>query len=242
MSIRLGVNVDHVASLRNARGVRYPDPVDAAFVAERAGADQITIHLREDRRHIVDRDLAVIRQTVTTRLNLEMAGTQEMLKIAFEHKPDSVTLVPERREELTTEGGLDVALHRDSFKRFVHSLREADIKVSLFIEPDLDQLRAAHKIDADAVEWHTGKYANLHGAKERDEELGRIVDVSKAARRLGIEVVAGHGLTYSNVAAVAAIEEIQELNIGHAIIARAVIDGLDKAVRDMLHIMRAARA
>ena len=242
MSIRLGVNVDHVASLRNARGVRYPDPVDAAFVAERAGADQITIHLREDRRHIVDRDLAVIRQTVTTRLNLEMAGTQEMLKIAFEHKPDSVTLVPERREELTTEGGMDVALHRDSFKRFVHSLREADIKVSLFIEPDLDQLRAAHKIDADAVEWHTGKYANLHGAKERDEELGRIVDVSKAARRLGIEVVAGHGLTYSNVAAVAAIEEIQELNIGHAIIARAVIDGLDKAVRDMLHIMRAARA
>ena len=242
MKIRLGVNVDHVASLRNARGVRYPDPVDAAFVAERAGADQITIHLREDRRHIVDRDLRVIRQTVTTRLNLEMAATQEMLKIAFEHKPDSVTLVPERREELTTEGGLDVALHRDSLKRFVHSLREADIKVSLFVEPDLDQLRAAHKIDADAVEWHTGKYANLRDEDERREELGRIVDVSKAARRLGLQVVAGHGLTYANVAAVAAIAEIQELNIGHAIIARAMLDGLDKAVRDMRAIMNAARA
>ena len=241
MRIRLGVNVDHVASLRNARGVRYPDPVDAAFVAERAGADQITIHLREDRRHIVDRDLSLIRQTVTTALNLEMAATQEMLKIAFEHKPDSVTLVPERREELTTEGGLDVALHRDSLKRFVHSLREADIKVSLFIEPDLDQLRAAHKVDADAVEWHTGKYANLRHEDERREELGRIVDVSKAARRLGMNVVAGHGLTYANVAEVAAIAEIQELNIGHAIIARAMMDGLDKAVRDMIQVMQAAR-
>ncbi|MFH1809884.1 MAG: pyridoxine 5'-phosphate synthase [Pseudomonadota bacterium] len=241
MTIRLGVNVDHVASLRNARGVRYPDPVDAAFAAERAGASQITIHLREDRRHIVDRDLALLRQTVTTRLNLEMAATQEMLKIAFEHKPDSVTLVPERREEVTTEGGLDVALHRDSLKRFVRSLREADVKVSLFIEPDLDQLRAAHKVDAQAVEFHTGKYANLRGHDERREELNRLLDVAKAAKRLGLAVYAGHGLTYDNVRPVAAIDEIEELNIGHAIIARAVLDGLDRAVRDMLDAMRQAR-
>lgn len=241
MSIRLGVNVDHVASLRNARGVRYPDPVDAAAVAERAGADQITIHLREDRRHIHDRDLTLLRQTVVTRLNLEMAATQEMLKIAFEHKPDTVTLVPERREELTTEGGLDVAMHRDTLKRFIRSLREADIRVSLFVEPDLDQLRAAHKVDAQAVELHTGKFANSRSALDRAEELSRIVDGAKAAHRLGLEVYAGHGLTYHNVQPIAAIEEIQELNIGHAIIARALLDGLDRAVRDMIEQMRAAR-
>ncbi len=241
MTLRLGVNVDHVASLRNARGVRYPDPVDAAFVAERAGAAQITIHLREDRRHIVDRDLTLLRQTVTTRLNLEMAATQEMLKIAFEYKPDAVTLVPERREELTTEGGLDVAMHRDALKRFVKQLREADIRVSLFIEPDLDQLRAAHKVDAQAVEFHTGKYANLRGVQDRREELSRLVDVTKAAKRLGLSVYAGHGLTYDNVKPVAMIAEIEELNIGHAIIARAVVDGLDRAVRDMITLMNEAR-
>jgi pyridoxine 5-phosphate synthase len=241
MPIRLGVNVDHVASLRNARGVSYPDPVDAALVAERAGAHQITIHLREDRRHINDRDLALMRQTVKTRLNLEMAATQEMMKLTFEHKPDASTLVPERREELTTEGGLDVAMHRDTLKRFVRQLREADIWVSVFIEPDLDQIKAAHKVDANAVELHTGKFADAPTRLDQREELARLADAAKAAQRLGMAVCAGHGLHYHNVTQIAAIEEIEELNIGHAIISRAVVDGLDRSVRDMLALMQQAR-
>jgi len=241
MPIRLGVNVDHVATLRNSRGERFPDPADAAFVAERAGASQITIHLREDRRHIRDRDLAILRQTVTTRLNLEMAATQDMLKVVFEHKPDSATLVPERREELTTEGGLDVAMHRETLKRFIRQLREADVWVSLFIEPDLDQVRAAHKVEANAIELHTGKYCNAATRDDRTEELARVVDAAKAAQRLGLAVYAGHGLSYHNVRPIAAIDEIEELNIGHSIIARAVIDGLDRAVRDMLACLREAR-
>ncbi|MBN2361003.1 MAG: pyridoxine 5'-phosphate synthase [Deltaproteobacteria bacterium] len=241
MPIRLGVNVDHVATLRNQRGERYPDPADAAFVAERAGASQITIHLREDRRHIRDRDLAILRQTVTTRLNLEMAATQEMLKVVFEHKPDSATLVPERREELTTEGGLDVAMHRENLKRYIRQLREAEVWVSLFIEPDLDQVRAAHKVEANAIELHTGKYCNAAMRADRAEELARVVDAAKAARRLGLAVYAGHGLGYHNLRPIAAIDEIEELNIGHAIIARAVVDGLDRAVRDMVACMAEAR-
>jgi len=240
MRKRLGVNVDHVATLRQARGTRYPDPVEAAALCEAAGADQITIHLREDRRHIQERDLRIMRQTVATRLNLEMATTQDMLKLAYEHKPDTVTLVPERREELTTEGGLDVALQKEAIKRYVRSLQEADIYVSLFIDPDLDQVRAAHKVDAQAIEIHTGKYCEARDAKERSHELARIIDASKAASKLGVKVFAGHGLNYHNIHPLLEIDEMEEFNIGHAIMARAVMVGMDRAVRDMVELLRTA--
>ncbi|MBI5495150.1 MAG: pyridoxine 5'-phosphate synthase [Deltaproteobacteria bacterium] len=238
MHVRLGVNVDHVATLRQARGTLYPDPVTAASLAEMAGADQVTLHLREDRRHIQERDLRLMRQTVTTRLNLEMAATQEMLKLAFEHKPDTVTLVPERREELTTEGGLDVAMQRDALKRFVRSLQDADIFTSLFIDPDLDQVRAAHKVDAQAVELHTGKYCEARDHKERSLEMQRLTDSAKAAHKLGMRVYAGHGLHYHNVQPLLDIVEIEEYNIGHSIIGRAVLVGMETAVRDMVAILR----
>src|SRR5574337_975642 len=221
MSARLGVNVDHVATLRQSRRTLYPDPVAAALLAELAGADQITIHLREDRRHIQERDLAVMRKTVATRLNFEMAATQEMVKIAYETKPDLATLVPERREELTTEGGLDVVSGRDAIRRVVKTLRDADIKVSLFIDPDLDQVKAAHRSEAEIVELHTGRYCDARLASDRGRELARIVDACKAAAKLGIEVAAGHGLNHQNVGPIAQIPEIEELNIGHAIVARA---------------------
>lgn len=238
MPVRLGVNIDHVATLRQARGTAYPDPVVAAGMAEAAGADQITIHLREDRRHIQERDLRILRQTVATRLNLEMAASQDMLKLAFEHKPDTVTLVPERREELTTEGGLDVAMQRDALKRFVRSLQDADIFTSLFIDPDLDQVRAAHKVDAQAVELHTGKYCEARDTKERAFEMQRITDAAKTATKLGLKVYAGHGLHYHNVQPLLTVTEIEEYNIGHSIIARAVLVGLEVAVRDMVAILR----
>ncbi len=238
MHVRLGVNVDHVATLRQARGTVYPDPVAAASVAELAGADQITIHLREDRRHIQERDLRLLRQTVTTRLNLEMAATQDMLKLAFEHKPDTVTLVPERREELTTEGGLDVAMQRDALKRYVRSLQDADIFTSLFIDPDIDQVRAAHKVDAQAVELHTGKYCESRDNKERTLELQRITDAAKTATKLGLRVYAGHGLHYHNIQPLLELREIEEYNIGHSIIARAVLVGMETAIRDMVAILR----
>ncbi len=241
MSIRLGVNVDHVATVRQARRARYPDPVTAAALAEVAGAHQITIHLREDRRHIQDRDLRVLRETVQTELNLEMAATQEMVKIAYEHKPDMVTLVPERREEVTTEGGLDVNGQREQLRQYVKGLRDGDLKVSLFIDPDLDQVRASHKCDVDQVELHTGRFCEARDAKERARELSRIVDAAKAAAKLGMRVAAGHGLNYENVDRVAAIEEIEELNIGHAIVARAVLVGFERATREMLELMRLAR-
>ncbi|MEW5852989.1 MAG: pyridoxine 5'-phosphate synthase [Myxococcota bacterium] len=241
MRPRLGVNIDHVATLRQSRGTRYPDPVVAAGICENAGADQITIHLREDRRHIQERDLRILRQTVTTRLNLEMAATQDMLKVAYEHKPDTATLVPERREELTTEGGLDVTLQRDALKRFVRSLRDADIYTSLFVDPDLDQVRASHKVDAQAVELHTGKYAEARDDKERHIELQRITDAAKAATKLGLKVFAGHGLNYNNVEPLLGVDEIEEYNIGHAIVSRAVLVGLDIAVRDMLAILNRQR-
>ncbi len=241
MSIRLGVNVDHVATVRQARRARYPDPVIAASLAEVAGAHQITIHLREDRRHIQDRDVRVLRETVQTEINLEMAATQEMMKIAWEHKPDLVTLVPERREEITTEGGLDVNGQREQLRQYVKGLRDGDLKVSLFIDPDLDQVRASHKCDVDQVELHTGRYCDARDAKERARELSRIVDAAKAAAKLGMQVAAGHGLNYVNVEPVAAIEEIEELNIGHAIVARAVLVGFERATREMLELMRLAR-
>jgi pyridoxine 5-phosphate synthase len=238
---RLGVNVDHIATIRQARRTVYPDPVEAAFIAERAGADQITIHMREDRRHIQERDVAIMRKTVTTELNLEMASTQEMVAIALKYSPDTVTLVPERREELTTEGGLDVAQHKDQLQRSVRLLQEGNIRVSLFIDPDLDQVRAAHKIDAHAIEIHTGRYCEARGFKERHEELMRIQNAAKAASKLGLGVAAGHGLHYQNTIPVARITEIQELNIGHAIVARAMIAGMEAAVRDMLAVLRESR-
>jgi pyridoxine 5-phosphate synthase len=241
MPARLGVNVDHVATLRQSRRTQYPDPVAAAMLAELAGADQITIHLREDRRHIQDRDLQVMKKTVTTRLNLEMAATQEMVKAAWEVKPDVVTLVPERREELTTEGGLDVVSGRDGIRRVVKTLRDAEIDVSLFIDPDLDQVKAAHRAEAQAVEFHTGRYCDARLASDRRRELGRVVDACKAAAKLGLKVAAGHGLNYQNVLPVAAIPEIEELNIGHSIVGRAVLVGFERAVREMKDLLREAR-
>jgi len=238
MRQRLGVNVDHVATLRQARRAAYPDPVTAAALAEAAGAGQITIHLREDRRHIQDRDLRLLRETCQTLLNLEMAATQEMVKIAYEVKPDLVTLVPERREELTTEGGLDLTAQRDALAQAVRHLKDGDIQVSLFIDPDLDQVRAAHKLSADRIELHTGRYCEARKSKDRARELLRVVDAARAGAKLGLGVAAGHGLNYQNVEAIARIEEIDELNIGHAIIARALLVGMDRAVRDMLVLMQ----
>jgi len=238
---RLGVNVDHVATVRQARKAPYPDPVEAALAAEAAGADQITVHLREDRRHIQDRDVEILRRVVRTELNLEMAATPEMVNVALQIRPDTVTLVPERREEITTEGGLDVVQQRTAVERAARLLREGQIRVSLFIDPDLDHIRAAHKLDADAVELHTGRYAEARTPHERSEELGRLRDAAKTAKKLGLFVAAGHGLHYQNTAPVARIAEIAELNIGHAIVARAVLSGMDAAVRDLIDILRDAR-
>ena len=238
---RLGVNVDHVATLRQMRRTPYPDPVAAAALAELAGADQITIHLREDRRHIQDRDLQILRKTVQTRLNLEMAATQEMVRTAYEVKPDMVTLVPERREELTTEGGLDAVGGRDGLRKVVKNLRDAEVLVSLFIDADLDQVKAAHRAEAQVVEFHTGRFCDARLAADRTRELARIVDACKASAKLGLVVAAGHGLHYGNVAAVASIPEVEELNIGHSIVARAVLVGLERAVREMKELIAAAR-
>jgi pyridoxine 5-phosphate synthase len=238
MGQRLGVNVDHVATLRQARRTTYPDPVTAAALAELAGAEQITIHLREDRRHIQDRDLRILRETVQTLLNLEMAASQEMVKIAYQYKPDVVTLVPERREELTTEGGLDVASQKDQVAKVVKNLRDGDITVSLFIDPDIDQVRASHKVNAERVELHTGRYCEAPSARERERELGRILDAAKAAAKLGMGVAAGHGLNYDNVRPITRMTEIDELNIGHAIVGRAVLVGFERAVREMVELLR----
>ncbi|HEY8209843.1 MAG TPA: pyridoxine 5'-phosphate synthase [Myxococcaceae bacterium] len=237
MAQRLGVNIDHVATLRQARKVSYPDPVAAAMLAELAGAEQITIHLREDRRHIQDRDLRILRDTVQTVLNLEMAASGEMVKIAYEFKPDTVTLVPERREELTTEGGLDVTSQRDQLTKLIKNLKDGDIVVSLFIDPDLDQIRASHRVNANRVELHTGRFCEARNEKDRQKELSRIVDAAKAATKLGLGVAAGHGLNYENVRPITRIQEIDELNIGHAIVSRAVLVGLERAVREMVQLM-----
>jgi pyridoxine 5-phosphate synthase len=235
---RLGVNVDHVATLRQARRTTYPDPVTAAAFAELAGARQITIHLREDRRHIQERDLKVLRETVQTLLNLEMAATQDMVKVAYEYKPDVATLVPERREELTTEGGLDVTSQKDVIGKVVKNLKDGDIVVSLFIDPDLEQVKAAHRVGSDRVELHTGRYCEARGDAERKREFARIVDAAKAATKLGMGCAAGHGLNYDNVVPIARIAEIDELNIGHAIVGRAVMVGFEKAVAEMVSLMR----
>jgi pyridoxine 5-phosphate synthase len=240
--ILLGVNVDHIATLRQARGTNYPDPVYAASVAEHAGADGITVHLREDRRHIQDRDVQVLNQTLHTRMNLEMAVTDEMLAIACDIKPAFCCLVPEKREELTTEGGLDVAGQLDKITAAVAVMAEHGIQTSLFIDADRKQIDAAVLSKATYIEIHTGQYADALSDELQQTELNRLIDGIKYAHGQGLKVNAGHGLNYFNVKPVAAIEEIVELNIGHAIIARAAIDGLDKAVRDMKRLMLEARA
>ena len=240
--ILLGVNVDHVATLRQARGTRYPDPADAALLAERAGADSITVHLREDRRHIQERDLRVMADILQTRMNLEMAVTDEMLRFAGDLRPADCCLVPEERAELTTEGGLDVAGQLQRVTDACGQLGGQGIRVSLFVDPDTEQLDASARAGAPVVELHTGCYADAQTAAEQARELERLQRAARHANRLGLTVHAGHGLHYHNVQTVAVIPEIVELNIGHAIIARAVIDGLAKAVAVMRALMNAARA
>lgn len=240
-AIYLGVNIDHIATLRNARGTKYPDPVHAAEMAERAGADGITIHLREDRRHIKDRDVRILRETLQTRMNLEMAVTDEMIDIALQTQPEFVCLVPEKREELTTEGGLDVLGQLDKVKAATEKLTAVGIKVSLFIDADREQINAAKTCGAPFIELHTGHYADATTEADQQDELKKIAAAASYASDLGITVNAGHGLTYHNVAAIAALPEIYELNIGHSIIGRAVFDGLEKSVADMKAIMQAAR-
>ena len=236
---RLGVNVDHVATVRQARMIDIPDPVEAALLAEQAGADVITVHLREDRRHIQERDVARLRQRLTARLNLEMAGTPEMTRQALTLKPDDVCLVPERREELTTEGGLDVVTHGKQLKNVVSRLREAGIRVSLFVDPDLKQLEASRELGADGVEIHTGAYANA-GGPGVEQELEAVRQASAAAAGLGLEVHGGHGLNAGNVTPIAAIEEIVELNIGHSIVARSIMVGMVQAVKEMKALIAGA--
>ena len=239
--IDLGVNIDHVATLRNVRGTRYPDPIRAALQAEAAGADAITLHLREDRRHIVDADVRALRPQLATRMNLECAVTPEMLDIACDVRPHDVCLVPEKRAELTTEGGLDVAGHFESVRAACRQLADAGSRVSLFIDADEAQLRAAQEAGAPVVELHTGRYADAHDEAEQQREYERIVRAVELGVSLGLKVNAGHGLHYTNVQQIAAIEGIVELNIGHAIVAHAIFAGWDNAVREMKAIMVAAR-
>lgn len=234
----LGLNVDHVATVRQARGGAEPDPVTAAAIGELAGAEGITIHLREDRRHIQDRDLELLRQTVKTRLNLEMAATAEMVAIAVRTRPEQCTLVPEKRQELTTEGGLDVIANFQSVQSAVHSLQQAGIVVSLFIDPNPEQIRAAKKTGADAIEIHTGTYAEARDEAKRSKELAAIREAVSLGNELGMVVHAGHGLNYVNIIPLAATPGITEFNIGHSIIARAVLVGLDRAVREMVALLR----
>ena len=238
----LGVNVDHVATLRQARGTVYPDPVAAALIAQDAGADSITVHLREDRRHIQDRDVHTLLQKLTVRLNLEMAVTDEMVAIACGARPSDCCLVPEKRAELTTEGGLEVAGQPDAVKRACDRLTAADIRVSLFIDPEARQIEAARSVGVNVIELHTGAYADAGSEEERGRELQRISQAAAFAQSLGLIVNAGHGLHYENVQAVAAISEIVELNIGHSIVARSVFSGLAEAVREMKRLMLAERA
>ncbi|MBN3193557.1 pyridoxine 5'-phosphate synthase [Pectobacterium versatile] len=237
----LGVNIDHIATLRNARGTAYPDPVQAAFIAEQAGADGITVHLREDRRHITDRDVRILRDTLQTRMNLEMAVTEEMLNIACEVKPHFCCLVPEKRQEVTTEGGLDVAGQQEKIDNAVARLSQANILVSLFIDADKRQIDAAVASGAPYIEIHTGAYADAPDDEARQHEFERIRDAATYAAAKGLKVNAGHGLTYHNVQPIAALPEMHELNIGHAIIGRAVMSGLKDAVAEMKNLMREAR-
>lgn len=235
--IRLGVNIDHVATLRNARNTRYPNPTAAAALVEKAGGEQITVHLREDRRHIREEDLKALRKTVSTLLNLEMAATSEMVKIACNLKPDTVTLVPEKREEQTTEGGLDVAGLESELKTFTTRLKEAGIQVSFFIEPDIRQIDASLRLEADAVELHTGRYCNLTGKEAMKAELASLREAAQYAQEKELHVVAGHGINYDNIEELLRfVPEIREYNIGHSIVSRAIFVGLEQAVREMLDI------
>lgn len=239
--IQLGVNIDHVATLRNARGTAYPSPVLAAQLSELAGADLITIHLREDRRHIKDEDVRQVRAVVQTRLNLEMALTPEMLAHALEVKPHDACIVPERREEVTTEGGLDVRRFYAVTAEYTQKLLAAGIRVSIFIDPDVEQIKLAHALGAPVIEIHTGRYAEAATPEERKHELERVRTAAGYGASLGLVVNAGHGLNYHNVQAIAAIAEIAELNIGHAIIGHAVFVGLERAVKEMRQLMIEAR-
>ena len=244
-TLRLGVNIDHVATVRNARGSAYPDPVRAAEIAEKAGADGITAHLREDRRHIRDGDIEALMASLRTPLNFEMAATEEMHKIAIRHRPHAVCIVPEKREERTTEGGLEVAKDQNRLADFIAPLREAGARVSLFIAADAEQIEASARIGAAVVELHTGAYCDLHYEErfeERDAELERLRNAAAQAHGLGLEVHAGHGLTFETVGPIAAIPEIRELNIGHFLIAEAIFLGLDGAIREMRRLMDEARA
>ncbi len=238
--IQLGFNIDHVATVRNARGTTYPSPIHAALLAEQHGADSITLHLREDRRHIRDRDVEILREILQTRMNLESAVTEEMIGIATRIRPQDICLVPERREELTTEGGLDVVAHFDRVKEACSRLADAGIRVSLFIDASVEQIDAALAAGAPVVEIHTGHYADSRGGA-RDAEYRRIVKAAHHAKQAGLRVNAGHGLDYHNVQPIAAIAGIEELNIGHAIVARAIFEGLPEAIRTMKQLMLAAR-
>jgi len=234
---RVAVNVDHVATVRQARLVSEPDPVFAAALAELAGAQGIVVHLREDRRHIQERDVEILRRTVKTKLNLEMAGTEEMVKIALRQKPDVVTLVPEKRQELTTEGGLDVLLHEQSLKEVIKKLHDGDIAVSLFINADPNLIKIAHRLESDYVEIHTGTFADAKTFAQRQEEFERVLTAAKLARKLDLGVHAGHGVDYRNVLWLRKISEIEEFSIGHAIIARAMVTGIERAVQEMIALV-----
>ena len=235
---RLAVNVDHVATVRQARGIDEPDPVLAAGIAELAGADGIICHLREDRRHINDRDLGLLRQIVSTKLNLEMAAVEEMVDIARNIKPDLVTLVPERREELTTEGGLDVKSNPDLYKKVVEQLKEKGIEVSFFIDPDADQIETAHQVGGDIVEIHTGHYSEARSESEAQERFMRIAKASEVAEKLKLGISAGHGLNYINIKRFKSLPQIEEYSIGHSIVTRAIFVGIDQAVREMIALVQ----
>lgn len=240
--MRLGVNIDHIATVREARKTYEPDPVKGALIAQDAGADQITFHLREDRRHIQDEDVFRLRCTIKRiPLNMEMAPTEEMKKIAVDLKPERVTLVPEKREEITTEGGLDVVSMEEYLKDYIKELKENGIAVAVFIDPEKNQIDASVEVGADAVELHTGEYANSTSESKKEKELRRLKEAAKYAKKTGLDVFAGHGLTYTNVQPVASIPEIEELNIGHSIIANSIFWGLEEAVRKMKRLISDAR-
>ncbi|MDC0739228.1 pyridoxine 5'-phosphate synthase [Cognatishimia sp. SS12] len=243
--LRLGVNIDHVATVRNARGGAYPDPVRAAKLAEAAGADGITAHLREDRRHIMDADIDALMEALTVPLNFEMAATDEMQQIALRHKPHAVCIVPEKREEKTTEGGLEVAREENRLAHYIAPLRDAGCRVSIFIAADRPQIEAAHRIGAQVIELHTGAYCDFHAEgkfAERDAELARLTKMASFAHGLGLEVHAGHGLTYDTVQPVASLPEIKELNIGHFLMGEALFVGMDASIKEMRRLMDLARA
>ncbi len=240
--ILLGVNIDHVATLRQARGTRYPEPLQAALLAEQAGADAITLHLREDRRHIQERDVALLAETLQTRMNLEMAATAEMVRLACQYRPSDCCLVPERREELTTEGGLDVASTRARMQDICTELADAGVRVSLFIDAEPTQIETAAELGVPVIELHTGHYADANSQPLRVAQSQRLADGVCRGQSLGLQVNAGHGLDYHNVSAIAAISGIRELNIGHSIVARALFTGFERAVADMKALMRKARA